>query len=273
ISSDIENEYLIRINIQSLNDVAKNEICLKVDIQVNKLHFVFNPETLSILINFIVNIIYSMKTILRQNYREENKVASIVKKNNRTKFQINSEFQELSILCTNVLTKKLSDNRFIGSKLEKIAAATIKQASLNIFIESSTMIEAEICSLQIFNLLPDSLLLTYTEESSAIVNLGIDEKNIDHDEVFPSKAFYLLYKQQKDSSSNNNIEDLLIKMASVCYTHSPKILYKIEKVFDYMAEHCHSTAAIQMEKMKKNVIKQGSMLLNQYVLSTESGKI
>ncbi|CAF1602704.1 unnamed protein product [Rotaria magnacalcarata] len=270
ISSDIENEYLIRINIQSLNDVAKNEICLKVDIQVNKLHFVFNPETLSILINFIVNIIYSMKTILRQNYREENKVASIVKKNNRTKFQINSEFQELSILCTNVLTKKLSDNRFIGSKLEKIAAATIKQASLNIFIESSTMIEAEICSLQIFNLLPDSLLLTYTEESSAIVNLGIDEKNIDHDEVFPSKAFYLLYKQQKDSSSNNNIEDLLIKMASVCYTHSPKILYKIEKVFDYMAEHCHSTAAIQMEKMKKNVIKQGSMLLNQYVLSTES---
>ncbi|CAF3378706.1 unnamed protein product [Rotaria sp. Silwood1] len=278
LSIDTDNEYLIRINIQSIKDIDKNENCLTIDIHVNKLHFVFNPETLSILINFIVNIIYSTKNIFRENFKEENKIKSTIEKQHPTKFQINSEFQELSILFTNVLTKKSSENRFIGSKLEKIAAARIKYASLNIFIESSTLVEAEICSLQIFNLLHDSLLLTYNEESSAIINLGIDEKNsdiknIDHDEILPSKAFHLLYTKSKDDtndSSDNEIEDLLIEMASVCYTHSPKIIFKIEKIFNYMAQHCHSTAAIEMEKMKQNMIKQGSILLNQYVLSTES---
>ncbi|CAF0789547.1 unnamed protein product [Rotaria sordida] len=278
LSSNIDDEYLIRINIQSIKDINKNENCLIIDIHVNKLHFVFNPETLSILINFIVNIIYSMKNIFRKNFKEENKTKSIIEKKYQTKFQINSEFQELSILVTNVLTKKSSENKFIGSKLEKIATARIKYASLNIFIESSTLVEAEICSLQIFNLLHDSLFLMNNEESSAIINLGIEDKNIDtkninHDEILPSKAFHLLYTQKNDNTnnnSNNEIEDLLIEMASVCYTHSPKIIFKIEKIFNYMAQHCHSTAAIEMEKMKQNMIKQGSILLNQYVLSTES---
>ncbi|CAF2761002.1 unnamed protein product [Rotaria sp. Silwood2] len=278
LSSNIDNEYLIRINIQSIKDIDKNENCLTIDMHVNKLHFVFNPETLSILINFIVNIIYSMKNIFRENFKEENKIKSTIEKKHRTKFQINSEFQELSILFANVLTRKSFENRFIGSKLEKVAAARIKYASLNIFIESSTLVEAEICSLQIFNLLHDSLLLPYNEESSAIINLGIEEKNfdtknIDHDEILPSKAFHLVYTKTNDDTnhnSNNEIEDLLIEMASVCYTHSPKIIFKIEKIFNYMAQHCHSTAAIEMEKMKQNMIKQGSILLNQYVLSTES---
>lgn len=267
-----DDEYLIRINVQSVNDIEKQEKFVNVDIHVNKLHFVFNPETLSILINFIVRIIYSMKSILRQNYKEENKKTSTVEKNHRTNININSEFQELSILFTNVLTMKSSDNRFVGTKLEKIIAATIKQASFNVLIDSSTSIEAEICSLKIFSLLHDALSLKYDEGSSAIIELGSEETNIDDDQVLPSKAFHLLYKKKKETNSDNETEDLLIEMASVCYTHSPKVLFKIEKIFDYMGQHCHSTTVIEMEKMKQNMIKQGSMLLNQYVIATESGK-
>ncbi len=270
-SSNIENEYLIRVNILSSTDIQTDEQCLTIDIHVNKLHFVFNPETLSILTNFFVNIISQMKTILRQNFKEHNQITPSIKKKTITTFQINSEFQELSILFTNVLTINSSGKRFLTTKLEKIAAARIKHASLNISIEPSTLVEAEICALQIFNLLQDSFLITHNEQSSAIIDLGIEEKNFNQDEILPSKALHLLYTKKKDNT-NNEIEDLLIEMASVCYTHSPKIIFKIEKILNYMAQHCHSTTAIEMEKMKQNMIKQGSMLLNQYVLPTESGK-
>ena len=90
----------------------------------------------------------------------------------------------------------------MGSKLEKIAAARIKHASLNIFIQPSTLVEAEICALQIFNLLPDSSTVTHNEQSSAIIDLGIEEKNdeqknFDHDQILPSKAFHLMYTKEK----------------------------------------------------------------------------
>jgi hypothetical protein len=272
-SSNIQDEYLIRVNIQSSKDIQTNEHCLTIDIHVNKLHFVFNPETLSILINFVVNIIYRIKNIFRQNSKEQNQITPTIEKNQITRFQINSEFQELSILFTNLLTIKSTGKRFATNKLEKIVAARIKHASLNIFIQPSTLIEAEICSLQIFNLLKNPSKITHNEQSSAIIDLGIEDKDFDRDEILPIKAFHLVYTKRKDNLNNNNeIEDLLIEMASVCYTHSPKIIYKIEKILKYMAQHCHSTTAIEMEKMKQNMIKQGSMLLNQYVLPTESGK-
>jgi hypothetical protein len=170
---------------------------------------------------------------------------------------------------TNVLTIKSSGKRFLPTKLEKIVAARIKHASLNISIEPSTSVEAEICTLQIFNLFHDSLIITNNEKSSAIIDLGTEDKKFDLNESLPSKAFHLVYRTSKDNR-NTEIEDLLIEMASVCYTHSPKIIFKIEKILDYMAQHCHSTTAIEMEKMKQNMIKQGSMLLNQYVIPTES---
>ena len=66
ISSNIQDEYLIRVNIQSSKDIQTDENCLTIDIHVNKLHFLFNPETLSILTNFLVNIIYRIKNIFRQ---------------------------------------------------------------------------------------------------------------------------------------------------------------------------------------------------------------
>ncbi|CAF3567800.1 unnamed protein product [Adineta steineri] len=265
--SNIEDEYLIRVNIQSATDIQTNENCLTVDIHVNKLHFLFNPETLSILTNFFVNIIYRMKTLLRQNsIKEENEIITRIEKKRTTRFQINSEFQELSILFTNVITIKSIGRRVLGTKLEKIAAARIKQASCNIFLEPSTMIEAEICALQIFNLLHDTSIITHNEQSSAIIDFGIEDKKYTNQEkVLPSKAFHLVY-----TDNNNGIEDLVIEMASVCYTHSPKIIFKIETILNYMAQHCHSKIAIEMEKMKQNMIKQGSILLNQYVHPNES---
>ena len=269
--SMIENEYLIRVNIQSSTDVQTDEQCLTVDIHVNKLHFVFNPETLSILINFFVKILSRMKTILRQHSKEDQEIIPRIEQKKIRRFQINSEFQELSILLTNVITIKATGKRFLPTKLEKIAAARIKHASLNISIEPSTLIEAEICTLQIFNLIHDSFTRTHHEQSIAIIDLGIEDEKFDRNENLPSKAFHLMYTKMKNLS-NNEIEGLLIEMASVCYTHSPKIIFKIEKILHYMAEHCHSTTAIEMEKMKQNMIKQGSMLLNQYVLPTESGK-
>ena len=54
------------------------------------------------------------------------------------------------ILFTNILTIKSSGKRFLNTKIEKIAATRIKHASLNISIEPSTLIEAEICALKIF---------------------------------------------------------------------------------------------------------------------------
>ncbi|CAF4337994.1 unnamed protein product, partial [Adineta steineri] len=101
---------------------------------------------------------------------------------------------------------------------------------------------------------------------SAIIDFGIEDKKYTNQEkVLPSKAFHLVY-----TDNNNGIEDLVIEMASVCYTHSPKIIFKIETILNYMAQHCHSKIAIEMEKMKQNMIKQGSILLNQYVHPNES---
>lgn len=273
-SFNIDNEYLIRINIQSSTDIELDENYLTTDIHVNKLHFVFNPETLSILINFFVSIIYQMKTILRQNIREQSDILPRNERKKLTKYHINSEFQELSILFTNVLIKKSSRKIVYNTKLEKIAAARIKLASLKILIEPTTFIEAKISSLKIFNLLHDTIKITHNEQSSAIIDLGIeDKKSSEQDKkILPSEAFHLIYTRKQDET-NNDIEDLSIEMASVCYTHSPKILFKIEQILKYMAQHCHSTAAIQMERMKQNMIRQGSILLNQYVLPTESGMI
>jgi hypothetical protein len=220
-----------------------------------------------------------MKTIFRENVKEQNERKTTIEKQKKlTRCQINSEFQELSILFTNILTVKSSGKRYLTSKLEKVAAARIKQASLNIFLQPSTLIEAEICALQIFNLLHDSSTITHNEQASAIIDFGIEDRtceqtDINQEKVLPSKAFHLVYTNKKDNQNKNNkIEDLVIEMASVCYTHSPKIIFKIEKILNYMAQHCHSKIAIEMEKMKQNMIKQGSMLLNQYVLPTESSK-
>ena len=273
-STTIESEYLIRINIQSSTDMQTNEQCLTIDIHVNKLHFLFNPETLSILINFFVNVRSRMKTILRQAIKEdENEILPKISKKKSTRVQIHSEFQELSILLTNVLIIKSPGKRFPATKLEKIAAARIQHASLNISFEPSTLVKAEICALQIFNLFHDhSSTITHNEQSSAIIDLGIDDGKIVQNENKPSKAFHLIYTKSKENHGNE-MEDLLIEMASVCYTHSPKIIYKIETIMDYMAQHCHSTAAIEMERMKNTVIRQGSILLNQYMLPTESGKM
>ena len=270
MTSNRDNDYLIRVDIQSSRDIQTNENCLTIGIHVNKLHFLLNPETLSILINFFVNMHFRMKTILTENLQERNQILPKQNKTTKTRFQINSEFQELSILVTNVLVRKSPRNTILGTKLEKIAAARIKHASLSVLIQSLTSIEAEICSLQIFNLFRDSLGLTTIEQSSTIIDLGIDDdqSRSSTNDVLPSKAFHLSYT--KTNENKKNVEDLLIEMASVCYTHSPKVLFKIEKIFKYMAEHCHSKAAIEMEKMKQNVIKQGSILINQYVLSTES---
>ena len=273
LTSNVDNEYLIRINIHSSTNQQMNENSLTVDIHVNKLHFVFNPETLSILTNFVVNIIHRFNSIRRQYAKRPNdEIKPTVEKKTPSRFQINSEFQELSILFTNVLPIKTAGKRFVGNRLEKVAAARIRSASLNVSLEPSTLVDAEICSLQIFNLLQDSLNITQNEQSSAIVDLGVDEKNhqqrdVDRDAILPSKAFHLVYTKNRDQGG---VEDLIIEMASVCYTHSPKIIFKIEKIFKYMAEHCHSTTAIEMEKMKQNMLKQGTMLLNQLVLPTES---
>ena len=272
LTSSVDNEYLIRINIHSASNPQLEENTLKVDIHVNKLHFVFNPETLSILTNFVVNVLHRINGIRRQYEKQPNEIKPTVVKKSLTKFQIKSEFQELSILFTNVVPIKTTGKRFLGNRLEKIAAARIRFASLNVFLEPSTLVEAEICSLQIFNLLQDSLNITQNEQSGAIVDLGLDEKqqeqrDSDRDAVLPSKAFHLVYSKGND---HRGVEDLMIEMASVCYTHSPKIIFKIEKIFKYMAQHCHSTTAIEMEKMKQNVLKQGTMLLNQFVLPTES---
>ncbi|CAF0865083.1 unnamed protein product [Adineta ricciae] len=257
--TQITDEYLIRVNIQSSTDVQTDEDCLIIDIHVNKLHFVFNPETLAILINFFVNMTYRMKTILGQDFRQSNEIVLSPQKKKTTRFQINGEFQELSILFTNVVTLKSTGKRFHGTKLEKIAAARMKQASLNIILEPSTLVEAQICALQIFDLFSHV-------QSSAIIDFGIDEKKSSHSEkVQANKAFHLVYMNKQ-----NRVEDLSIEMASVCYTHSPKILYKIETMMNYMRQHCHSKIAIEMEKMKQNMIKQGSALLNQYVLPNES---
>lgn len=265
-SSTMSNEYLIRINIQSSMDIQTNEQCLTIDIHVNKLHFLLNPETLSILINFFVRIRSRMKDILQQNIKtEENEILPRISPKKPTRIQINSEFQELSILLTNVLIIKAPGKRFPVTKLEKIAAARIQHASLNISFEPSTLLEAEICALQIFNLLPDALSITQNEQSSAIIDLGIVDEKIQVNENKPRKAFHLLYTKSKETN-RNDMEDLTIEMASVCYTHSPKIIYKIEKISEYMSEHFHSTAAIEMERMKRTVMRQGSILLNQYML-------
>lgn len=269
-SSTMASEYLIRINIQSSTDIQTFEQCLTIDIHVNKLHFLFNPETLSILINFFVRIRSRMKSILQQNSRTvDNEILPKIPTKKSTRIQINSEFQELSILVTNVLIIKSPGKRFPATKLEKIVAARIQHASLNISFEPSTLLEAEICALQIFNLFPDALPITQNEQSSAIIDLGIVDGKIQVNENKPCKAFHLIYTKTKETTANE-MEDLLIEMASVCYTHSPKIIYKIEKILDYMAEHCHSAAAMEMERMKRTVIRQGSILLNQYMLPTES---
>ncbi|UJR35530.1 hypothetical protein I4U23_028284 [Adineta vaga] len=265
-TSKPNEDYLIRVNIQSSTDIVTDENRLIVDIHVNKLHLVFNPETLAILINFFVNITYRMKTILGQNNKEPDERISNDRKEKTTRFQINGEFQELSILFTNAFTIKSTGKRFLGTKLEKIAAARMKQASLNITLESATFVEVDICALQIFDLLHNSSFTTQDEQSSAIIDFGIDEqKSFDSDKVQANKAFHLVY-----NNNHHRIEDLLIEMASVCYTHSPKIIFKIETILNYMAQHCHSKIAIEMEKMKQNMIKQGSILLNQYVAPNES---
>lgn len=275
VTNNGDNDYLIQVEIHSCKNEQRQENIVNVDIRVNKLHFVFNPETLSILTNFVVNVIQRFRSIGGENLKESNQIKVPVEKHHLTTFQINSQFQELSILFVNVLTIKTLGKRVLGTRLEKIAAARIRAASLNITLEPPIFIEAEICVLQIFNLLPDSSSLTLNEQSSAIIDLGTDEKRMierefDQDEALPSKAFYLSYIKRKEQ--DHDLENLSIEMASVCYTHSPKIISKIETICKYMAQRSHSNTAVQMEKVKQNVLKQGTMLLNQLVLPNESGK-
>ena len=272
-SAIVDNEYLIRVDIHSLNQLS-GENSLKTNIQVNKLHLVFNPETLSILTNFSMNILHRVQEVRQQFVKDSKEIQQISDKKALTRLQINSEFQELSILFTNVLTLKANGKRSNGMKLEKVAAVRIRSASLITILEPSTLIDATICSLQIFNLLQDSTTMSANEKSCAIIDLGTDENknqefNSDQDQAFPSKAFHLVYSKQK---ADFNQEKLKLEMASVCYTHSPKIIFKIEQILKYMVEHCHSRIALQMEKVKQNVLKQGTMLFNQFVLPKESSK-
>jgi hypothetical protein len=130
------------------------------------------------------------------------------KKTNSISCRINTTFRELNIFVTEITSMLLSTELHL------------QNISLNTSLNPFSILEMTMTSIQILD------LLSYPQQSTTALI-------IDH-EVSRSAALHLSLK-----NTENNTHNLSLKIASVSYIHSLKIIDTVQQTLDYMTQNCH----------------------------------
>ncbi|CAF4898572.1 unnamed protein product, partial [Rotaria sp. Silwood1] len=208
------NEPFIRAYFNFLTKSQISESSSTIDVNTDKLDFVFNPKIICTLVNFMldVNLFSWNQTVLRSLNNLENPISC----------KINAKFREINILFISVTSNMLQTKVHVNNM------------SLNMLFNPFSIFEVTLSGMQIFNLMntlqqSTSALITNGEQMNLILDLS--SHSIDHD-VLQNTALHLLLINTMDNDYN-----LSIKITSISYIHSLNMIYSIQEIFDYITQH------------------------------------
>ncbi|CAF4309622.1 unnamed protein product, partial [Rotaria sp. Silwood2] len=223
------NEPFICANINFLIKSQISESNSIIDINADKLDFVFNPKTICTLVNFLLNLnLFSWnRTILK----------SMSNLGNPTSCKINGKLREINVLFISILPNILSTDVHVNNIF------------LNILLNPFSTFEVTLSDVKIFNILNNSqqsssILITDDEQMNLIVDLS---NHLINNELSQNTPLHLLLIKTKDNNYN-----LSIKITSIFYFYSRKMIYSIQQILDYITQHCHLMA--KQEAKRENQI-------------------
>ncbi|CAF3844146.1 unnamed protein product [Rotaria sordida] len=219
------NEPFIRANIHFLTKSQISECNSIIDINTDKLDFVFNSKTICTLVNFLLDInLFSWNRTILKNMNNLR---------NSTIYKINGKFREINVLFISITPNILPTE------------VHVRNIFLNILLNPFSKFEITLSDVQIFNQLNTSqqssnALIIDDEQINLILDISTHSNN--HEESQNTALHLLLI------NTNDNDYNLSIKIISISYFHSLNMIYNIQQILNYINQHCH---LIVKQKVKR----------------------
>lgn len=249
--SDVEA--LISVELTFVNaDCPTNDVKehLQIaNIQFNNLDIIANQETIVELVGFVHRVFPKQKSSTHfttpqmqadtvdhgemNGFRHQDSVPNII----TTRTQLTFDFHRLNVLLLRAVVK---DGGLVG---RKIATATMTEAKIHASVGSSLEVEGSLGGLQVLDLTPEGRthqrilslgedpLTEKTKDAITLAHMAAEMYNMSggHSShgVFNNQAFSFSVKRTT-VTHDTDVAEIMIRMASVWYIHSPHILFELK---------------------------------------------
>lgn len=253
-----ENNHFISAYINVLKNSQNHENVFTIDFKTDNLEFIFNPETMHILSQFIFSIVifYSNETTLR----------NIPELRLPIRFNITGKFEEINILFI------CQTSTILPIQIH------VQNLYLNVLLNPFSIFELNLNKINIFNLgdIPHEFSNTLAPDQEQIsILLDASDNTMNH-ELSRNEALKLLLINTKD-----DIYELSIKIINLSYLHSMNFISGIEQTLNYINKyfHLYRRQADERENKILSIVnhlarlvklpKMSRIFLTQYTLSID----